>query len=111
MVMDSTAATLDLTKAQLLNPESDNLATRVTLRQSQMHRETVISPSTFADDSTEMVSQFYLSAHYVFKKCTARPCTFNERPRMRRSKRFGCQRKLMDLIVTDLPFLTSVQNM
>jgi hypothetical protein len=62
MVTDAPVAMLDLVKTQRLNPESDDLGTRVTLRQSQMHRETGISLSKLVDDSTEMVSRFYLSA-------------------------------------------------
>jgi multiple RNA-binding domain-containing protein 1 len=39
-VMEATAALLGFTKAQLLNPESNDLATRITLAESQLVRET-----------------------------------------------------------------------
>jgi multiple RNA-binding domain-containing protein 1 len=68
-VMDATAAILGLTKAQLLNPESDDLATRVTLAESQIIRETKemferagINLTKLADGGTGKLSQTLLIA-------------------------------------------------
>jgi multiple RNA-binding domain-containing protein 1 len=68
-VMEATAATLGLTKAQLLNPESDDLATRVTLAESQIVRETKemferagVDLSKLADTGPGKLSQTLLIA-------------------------------------------------
>jgi multiple RNA-binding domain-containing protein 1 len=68
-VMEATAAILGFTKAQLLNPESDDLATRVTLAESQIIRETKamfeqagIDLSKIADSNDRKLSQTLLIA-------------------------------------------------
>jgi multiple RNA-binding domain-containing protein 1 len=68
-VMEATAAMLGFTKAQLLNPESDDLATRVTLAESQIIRETKdmfaragVDLSKIADGGHAKLSQTLLIA-------------------------------------------------
>jgi multiple RNA-binding domain-containing protein 1 len=67
--MEATAAMLGFTKAQLLNPESDDLATRITLAESQIVRDTKemfewagIDLSLFNDAGNARLSQTLIIA-------------------------------------------------